>query len=155
MIFVNSDAGYGDGAWFVAESFSFGVEREMKESGEKGGTEDINIGGGELQECAIGKSLDMASMALAQFAIITATPWGLRRSTSSYHPQPRGCDPTAECRGTAVDSGPSQTPHPDGVVLLNLADETMLDGARLGDGGPLGGFSGPVLEDLGSRRLGH
>lgn len=27
-----------------------GVEREMKESGEKGGTEDINIGVGELQE---------------------------------------------------------------------------------------------------------
>lgn len=35
---------------FVADSFSFGVEREMKESGEKGGTEDINIGVGELQE---------------------------------------------------------------------------------------------------------
>ena len=29
---------------------SFGVEREMKESGEKGGTADINIGVGELQE---------------------------------------------------------------------------------------------------------
>ena len=34
----------------TADSFSFGVEREMKESGEKGGTEDINIGVGELQE---------------------------------------------------------------------------------------------------------
>jgi hypothetical protein len=29
----------------IAESFSFGVEREMKESGEKGGTEDLLIGG--------------------------------------------------------------------------------------------------------------
>jgi hypothetical protein len=29
---------------FVADSFSFGVEREMKESGEKGGTEDIKPG---------------------------------------------------------------------------------------------------------------
>ncbi len=29
---------------------TFGVEREMKESGEKGGTEDINIGVGELHE---------------------------------------------------------------------------------------------------------
>ena len=37
-------------AYFVADSFSFGVEREMKESGEKGGTADINIGVGELQE---------------------------------------------------------------------------------------------------------
>lgn len=26
---------------FVADSFSFGVEREMKESGEKGGTEEV------------------------------------------------------------------------------------------------------------------
>ena len=44
--------------YFVADSFSFGVEREMKESGEKGGTEDINIGVGELQECTISKSMD-------------------------------------------------------------------------------------------------
>ena len=28
--------------WFVADSFGFGVEREMKESGEKGGTEDTS-----------------------------------------------------------------------------------------------------------------
>jgi type VI protein secretion system component Hcp len=54
---------------FVADSFSFGVEREMKESGEKGGTEDINIGVGELQECNISKSMDQASGLLAQFAI--------------------------------------------------------------------------------------
>jgi hypothetical protein len=55
--------------WFVADSFGFGVEREMKESGEKGGTEDINIGVGELQECTISKSMDIASAKLAQFAI--------------------------------------------------------------------------------------
>jgi type VI protein secretion system component Hcp len=54
---------------FVADSFSFGVEREMKESGEKGGTEDINIGVGELQECTISKSMDACSAQLAQFAI--------------------------------------------------------------------------------------
>lgn len=54
---------------FVADSFNFGVEREMKESGEKGGTEDINIGVGELQECAISKSMDKTSPKLAQFAI--------------------------------------------------------------------------------------
>lgn len=62
-------AGYGDGDWFVADSFSFGVEREMKESGEKGGTEDINIGVGELQECTISKALDSASAQLAQYAV--------------------------------------------------------------------------------------
>jgi hypothetical protein len=48
---------------------SFGVEREMKESGEKGGTADINIGVGELQECTISKSMDSTSVQLAQFAI--------------------------------------------------------------------------------------
>ncbi len=61
--------GYADGNWFVADSFSFGVEREMKESGEKGGTDDINIGVGELQECSISKSMDRGSTLLAQFAI--------------------------------------------------------------------------------------
>jgi len=55
--------------YFTADSFSFGVEREMKESGEKGGTQDINIGVGELQECTISKSLDSTSSHLAQFAI--------------------------------------------------------------------------------------
>ena len=60
--------------WFVADSFSFGVEREMKESGEKGGTEDINIGVGELQECTISKSMDAASANLAQFAINGNSP---------------------------------------------------------------------------------
>jgi hypothetical protein len=61
---IDIEVGGGDsvatynGEWFVADSFSFGVEREMKESGEKGGTEDINIGVGELQECTISKSQD-------------------------------------------------------------------------------------------------
>lgn len=75
-VFVRADGLVGDiegpdstnGKWFVADSFSFGVEREMKESGEKGGTEDINIGVGELQECTISKSLDSASAVLAQMA---------------------------------------------------------------------------------------
>lgn len=61
--------GYDDGNWFVADSFSFGVEREMKESGEKGGTEDLNIGIGELQECTVSKSMDRGSTLLAQAAI--------------------------------------------------------------------------------------
>jgi hypothetical protein len=40
-----------------------------KESDEKGGTEDINIGVGELQECTISKSMDRATTLLAQHAI--------------------------------------------------------------------------------------
>jgi type VI protein secretion system component Hcp len=54
--------------WFVADSFSFGVEREMKESGEKGGTEDINIGVGELQEATISKSMDKSTPKLMESA---------------------------------------------------------------------------------------
>jgi type VI secretion system Hcp family effector len=65
-------AGYE--GWFTADSFSFGVEREIKESGERGGTEDINIGVGELQECTISKSMDMASTTLAQYAINGNSP---------------------------------------------------------------------------------
>ncbi|QLH04316.1 hypothetical protein C5F49_02525 [Nitrosopumilus oxyclinae] len=56
--------GYDKKEWFVADSFSFGVERELKESGEKGGTADINIGVGELQEVSISKSLDSATSKL-------------------------------------------------------------------------------------------
>ena len=49
----------GDGETAAAGGkSSFAVEREMKESGEKGGTEDMNIGVGELQECTISKSTD-------------------------------------------------------------------------------------------------
>jgi type VI protein secretion system component Hcp len=65
----SSIVGYDTGEWFTADSFSFGVERELKESGEKGGTADINIGVGELQECSVSKSMDRASPKLAQFAI--------------------------------------------------------------------------------------
>ncbi len=54
--------------YFTAESFSFGVERELAESS-KGGTQDINIGIGELQECSISKSMDTASAQLARRAI--------------------------------------------------------------------------------------
>ncbi|MCM2369879.1 Hcp family type VI secretion system effector [Aporhodopirellula aestuarii] len=58
-----------DESWFMADSFSFGVEREFKESGEKGGTKDVNLGVGEMQECSISKSMDAASAYLAQASI--------------------------------------------------------------------------------------
>lgn len=67
-------SGYDTGEWFIADSFSFGVEREMKESGEKGGSTDINIGVGELQECSISKSMDWCSTQLCQFAINGNSP---------------------------------------------------------------------------------
>jgi len=57
-----------DNKYFTADSFGFGVERELAESG-KGGTADINIGVGELQECTISKSMDSASVWLARKAI--------------------------------------------------------------------------------------
>jgi type VI protein secretion system component Hcp len=64
----------GEHDWFIADSFAFGVEREMNVSGEKGGTQDLNIGVGELQECTISKSMDRTSALLAQFAINGNSP---------------------------------------------------------------------------------
>ncbi len=67
---IKGEAMAASGAkWFVADSFSFGVEREMKESGEKGGTEDINIGVGELQEISVSKRMDKAMPKLLEPAI--------------------------------------------------------------------------------------
>ena len=65
-----SQSGYEDAdkEAFIADSFSFQVEREMKESGEKGGTEDINIGVGGLQEASSSKAMDPASPALSETA---------------------------------------------------------------------------------------
>ena len=74
MILVRIDEIPGDSKiegfekYFTAESFGFGVERELAESG-KAGTADVNIGVGELQECTISKSMDSASTALAKKAI--------------------------------------------------------------------------------------
>ena len=55
--------------WFVADDFSFGIDRELKKKFKKGGTEDINIGVGELKEVTLSKNLDRTSAKLAQFAI--------------------------------------------------------------------------------------
>jgi type VI protein secretion system component Hcp len=48
---------------------SGGVKRNLRESGEKGGTEDINIGVGELLDFNVTKPLDAASIQLLQFSI--------------------------------------------------------------------------------------
>lgn len=45
------------------------VEREMKESGEKGGTEDINIGIGELDECTLTGVEDIGLVSSYEFEI--------------------------------------------------------------------------------------
>ncbi|MGB5326952.1 MAG: type VI secretion system tube protein Hcp [Gammaproteobacteria bacterium] len=88
----SNTGGYGDdGTWFIADSFSFAVEREMKESGEKGGTEDINIGVGELQECTISKSMDAASAQLAKLSL-TGSSLGAVQVCLTDNPEgPTGC----------------------------------------------------------------
>lgn len=74
MILIKIDGIQGDckiekfDGYFTAESFGFGVERELADSA-KGGTADVNIGIGELQECTISKSMDSASAYLARKAI--------------------------------------------------------------------------------------
>jgi type VI secretion system secreted protein Hcp len=61
--------------WIELDSFECGIDNTQKHRpGEKGGTEDINIGVGELQECTISKSMDSASAQLAQFAINGNSP---------------------------------------------------------------------------------
>ncbi len=62
------DTAHPDNAYFTAESFGFGVEREFADSA-KGGTADLNIGVGELQECTISKSMDTSSAYLCRKAI--------------------------------------------------------------------------------------
>lgn len=66
------------------------VEREMKESGEKGGTEDINIGVGELQEATISKSMDRANTNLTQFALIGSARTGSASRGGLTVKAPRG-----------------------------------------------------------------
>lgn len=61
--------GYDDGAWFTADSLSFGIDRELERRGSKGGTVDINIGVGELDQIMITKELDGVSPLLAQLAV--------------------------------------------------------------------------------------
>ncbi len=74
MILVKVDGCQGDCMipgfkdYFTADSFSFGVERELLDSA-KGGTSDINIGVGEIQECSVSKSMDTSSAYLARKAI--------------------------------------------------------------------------------------
>ena len=66
------DDRYNDGSWFQIDSFSFGVENDRSKgetAREKGGTADLNIGVGELQEFTVSKSMDSATGQLAQFAI--------------------------------------------------------------------------------------
>lgn len=61
--------------WIVIESLSCGIDNTTKKrSGEKGGTADINIGVGELQECTITKKTDSASAQIAQFAVNGNSP---------------------------------------------------------------------------------
>lgn len=87
----SDSAGSENGDWFVADSFSFGVEREMKESGEKGGTEDINIGVGELQECTISKSMDVSSPELARLSLTGRSLGGVEVCLTDNLDRPPQC----------------------------------------------------------------
>jgi hypothetical protein len=62
--------GAPDVDWFMLTS----IGPALTESGEKAGTEDINIGVGELQECTISKTMDWSTTRLAQHAINGNSP---------------------------------------------------------------------------------
>ena len=59
-------AGYEGGDWFVADSFSFGVEQATPKSGKAGA---VNVGVGQLADVSISKSMDGTSPLLAQLAV--------------------------------------------------------------------------------------
>jgi len=79
-----------NGGWFTAESFSFGVSRNPAQTAVKGGTTDINIGVGELQDLVLVKSLGQASPALAQFAVTGASVGACEVCLSSGTPDKGG-----------------------------------------------------------------
>jgi len=58
--------------WFSLNSFSFNVERELKDTN-KAGTEDVNLGVAEMQECSMSKHMDSASIVLAKAGIAGAS----------------------------------------------------------------------------------
>ncbi len=61
--------GYDDGTWFEARSGSYGTDRTLPTSGEAGGTEDINIGVGDLSPLGIACDLNRATAPLLQASI--------------------------------------------------------------------------------------
>lgn len=63
----DSDLNYHQ-KWIAVENFSFGVEREVSDSG-KAGTGDINVGIGEIQEATMSKSYDRSSPLLMEKAV--------------------------------------------------------------------------------------
>ena len=55
--------------WIPLNGIGFSIDRELAESGEKGGTEDINIGVGEMSRFHLTKPVGDASAELFQYAI--------------------------------------------------------------------------------------
>lgn len=73
-------AGDPDRPLVAARVPNAGVEREMKESSEKGGTEDMNIGVGELQECApAGGGVQVAAADVSGERAAACAPAGKRQ----------------------------------------------------------------------------
>jgi type VI secretion system secreted protein Hcp len=60
--------GYAGKDWFSVDSFSFGVERDTKESA-KVGTDDLTIGVGMLSACEFNKSTDVGTSTLMNYSI--------------------------------------------------------------------------------------
>ena len=105
------------------------VEREMTESGEKGGTEDINIGVGELQEATISKSTDRTIVPLAQHALIGRAPRGTARRASLSVQVPAGtCRPGARYP-TAELGADGRIYTMTGVVVARCSPARARDGS--------------------------
>lgn len=108
-----------------------GVEREMKESGEKGGTEDINIGVGEFQEVAVSKSMDKSSPKLLEAAT---------KGKVFISPVPRGSltttVPAGICRvGARYPNGSLET-----QTMRFVMEDIMVTSCTTGGSGGSGGM---------------
>ena len=94
-------------------------------SGEKGGTEDINIGVGELQEATVSKSMDSASPKLTQQATIGSAPLE-RGSVMLRLAQPwAGCAAGDRFNGVYLTTGVTHKYRLDGARIVACGPSTV------------------------------
>ena len=135
------DGKVGDG-WIQIDSYQWGetragVEREMKESGEKGGTEDINIGVGELQEMTISKPMDKSTPKLAE---------AVAKGKVFKAPAPRGSLTLKMPAGQCVVGARHPTATLDTPYMRYEMENVMVSSCSASRGGGGGGTSLPMEE---------
>ena len=102
-----------------------GSDSAARPKGEKGGTEDINIGVGELQEATVSKSMDSASPKLTQQATIGSAPLE-RGSVMLRLAQPwAGCAVGDRFNGVYLTTGVTHKYRLDGARIVACGPSTV------------------------------